>query len=294
MRAVAWWRSCTHQGSLSVRHQHSTLAIMTPLIYAGSTTLRPSPTLRASTPLPPALGVRGGDQTASGSGGNPPVPSAPPVPGPVAQAMDHLDERLRLLLADRRQSNESMVAALAHPPQAAAGERAPPPGSTRPATGPGAVAGASPLSMGAARWGASEGGLDGLGWVRGLVSSSSSSAPPPATLMAAQAAGAGGNRREDVALLNSWLEEMMARVKTGALLAPPGASFSAASAGQVQQQLLASLPPGSGDAGGSTRQQSGERQGSLSPTELAEGALRIYGIAFGELRKQVRGAALWW
>ena len=38
-----------------------------------------------------------------------------PLLGSVALAMDHLDERLRLLLADRRQSNESILAALVHP-----------------------------------------------------------------------------------------------------------------------------------------------------------------------------------
>ena len=249
--------------------------------------------------MPPAHGVKGGSQTSSASGGLPPpmVPAPLLGPGSVALAMDHLDERLRLLLADRRQSNESLLAALAHP------QGGPAPsqqelGPTRGSAATGGVTGASSTVVkGAARWGTSEGGLDGLGWVRGLVNSGGSlpsalAAATPATTGGnrREDATTGGNRREDVVLLQSWLEEMMARVKTGALLAPPGSSFSAASASLVQQQLIAVLPGSSGDGGGgSTRPLSGEKSpgSTLSPSDLADGALRIYGIAFGELRKQV-------
>ena len=82
------------------------------------------------------------------------------------------------------------------------------------------------------------------------------------------------NRREDVLLLQHWLTEMLAHVTPGAGAGAGGGSGGAtpqlpAAAALLRPTSSDGLPP--------------------SPTELADGALYVYGVAFDELKRQVGG-----
>lgn len=183
-----------------------------------------------------------------------------------------------------------------------------------------------PVRMSGARWGATEGGLDRLGWVRGLVQFSDfrqqqlqlGQAPSPGVTAelggimpetqasgmdtigwldsgaglrsqsgAAPATGAGGQgsaragsvpRREEVALLQAWLQDMMAQVIAQAV-------------GQQQQQAggdgsIADATTADADAA-MLADDCPAAPAEQSASDLADAALWVFGLAFEELQRQV-------
>ena len=114
--------------------------------------------------------------------------NAPSGGGALAQAMTQLDADLRIMLKEKRMRNESIISAVyadgaqerrgdllsdgaCHRSESAVVGRLGVgglPSPTKPVA-EGALGGITELIGGGPRWGASEGGLDGLGWVRDLV-----------------------------------------------------------------------------------------------------------------------------
>ncbi len=182
--------------------------------------------------------------------------SAPPSSTDLSLVMDQLDAHLAAMLEERQRHNEAVTASLL-PSEPIAGTRqqalrlvtqraaataaaeperqgtslgfAQQPPESKPV---GALFSAErgPISVAGARWGVSEGGIDGLGWVRNLINMTEATHPIRAE-PAASASAAGSveafkrnpllktARREDVALLQSWLDEMMKQVRTFAFVA---------------------------------------------------------------------------
>lgn len=185
--------------------------------------------------------------------------------------------------------------------------------------------GAPPARPSGVRWGATEGGLDRLGWVRGLVQfsdfrqqqlaatmggagadaggggtsdapaidmigwlesgaglrrgSDASSVPSSARGTARPDSGSPPRSREEVALLQAWLQDMMAQVAAHAAGGPPP------------------TPPGD-TAAAAAAMPAGGLPGEQAAGDLADAALWVFGLAFEELQRQVgaecgdRGALL--